>query len=272
MSNKSMQTTKQASPTRTIEGITFAVDGDEPKARDLDIAAKLGLDRPRDIRKLVTRWAHELGPVEQRATEARYEIRPGVWHSQPATESWLTEEQALFIVAKSDTETATAVLKEIIRVFVLARKGLLPAVPALDTATLVAALDRVLTPIMAAVAAQNDRLAALEERVRDGSILAPEKVNAIKARVSSCASDLAKVGLEKRRAASLRIHKRLKMRVGWFGDHCRLDNMPARHEPEVLRELEIVEHETRGKVESARQLKIPHLSLVPTNANGRKSG
>jgi hypothetical protein len=145
--------------------------------------------------------------------------------------------------------------------------------PALDTATLIAALDKVLSPVMSAIAAQNDRLAALEERVRDNGILAPEKVSAVKARAASCAANLAALGLEKRRAASLRIHKRLKMRVGWYGDRCRLDNMPARHEAEVIRELEIIEHETRGKVESARQLKLPHLTLVPGNANAaKKSG
>lgn len=142
--------------------------------------------------------------------------------------------------------------------------------PTLDATAILAALDKVLAPVMAAIAAQNDRLAALEDRVRDNGILAVEKVNAVKARVVSCAADLAKCGLEKRRAASLRIHKRLKMRVGWFGDHCRLDNMPARHEAEMLRELEIIEHETRGKVESARQLRLPNLTLVG-NANSRKN-
>lgn len=136
--------------------------------------------------------------------------------------------------------------------------------PALDASSLVAALDKVLAPLAAALAAQNDRLAAIEIRQRESGVLAPERVNAIKARAASCASDLAKFGIEKRRAASLRIHKRLKMRVGWYGDRCRLDNMPARHEADVLRELEIVEHETRGAVGSARQRT---LFAVPANVN-----
>lgn len=129
--------------------------------------------------------------------------------------------------------------------------------PTIDTTALAAAmgsaLERLLVPVMQAIAAQNDRLDAIEARQRDGQVLAPERANAIKARVASCASDLAKYGIEKQRAASLRIHARLKTRVHWFGSRCRLDNMPARHEPEVLREMEIIEHETRGKVEAARQ-------------------
>lgn len=138
------------------------------------------------------------------------------------------------------------------------------AAPALDGVTLLAALDKVLAPFAAALAAQNDRLAAIETRQRESGVIAAERVNAIKARASSVACDLAKFGIEKRRAASLRIHKRLKMRVGWYGDHCRLDNMPARHEAEVLRELEIIEHETRGAIASSRQRT---LFAVPANVN-----
>src|SRR5690606_18824762 len=42
-------------------------------------------------------------------------------------EYWLTEAQALKVVAKSETAKADALLDEVIRVFVLARRGLLPA-------------------------------------------------------------------------------------------------------------------------------------------------
>lgn len=118
-------------------------------------------------------------------------------------------------------------------------------------------------------AAMNDRLAALEQRSRDGEIMSRERSNALKARVRSCALDLSKYGNEKRRAASLRMHKRLKMKVGWFGDHCRLDNMPARYEADVLREMEIIEHETRGSVTASRQMSFPPLRAV--NVNGKRT-
>ena len=118
-------------------------------------------------------------------------------------------------------------------------------------------------------AAMNDRLTALEQRSRDGEIMSRERSNALKARVRSCALDLSKYGNEKRRAASLRMHKRLKMKVGWFGDHCRLDNMPARYEADVLREMEIIEHETRGSVTASRQMSFPPLRAV--NVNGKRT-
>lgn len=44
---------------------------------------------------------------------------------RPATEYWLTLESALFIVTKSETPKALALTKEMIRVFILAKQGLL---------------------------------------------------------------------------------------------------------------------------------------------------
>lgn len=120
------------------------------------------------------------------------------------------------------------------------------------------------------VKAQNDRLDALESQARTGHVMAAERSNAIKKRVRSCALDLSKFGVEKARAASLRIHKRIKDRVGWSGVRCRLDNMPARHEADVLRELEIIEHETAGAVNAARQLRFPVLAVVG-NRNAKRS-
>lgn len=250
---------------RTVHVGTWALSAapaeDEPRVRDIDLAERLGYERPRKIRDLIERLCRE-GKLNDS------ELRPVVGRSggRPAKEFWLTEAQALKVVAKSETAKADALLDEVIRVFILARKGLLPVVaaPALDAAVIVDALNKVLAPFAAAMAAQNDRLAALEDQVRNAGLLSPERTNAIKARVSSVAGDLAKFGVEKRRAASLRIHKRLKMRVGWYGDHCRLDNMPARHEAEVLRELEIIEHEARGAIASSRQRT---LFAVPANVN-----
>lgn len=150
---------------------------------------------------------------------------------------------------------------------VLAPQGITAA----DLATALAPIAAGFEALTKMMVAMNDRLVAVEDRQRDGQILARERVNAIKARVASCAADLGKCGVEKRRAASLRIHKRLKMAVGWFGDYCRLDNMPARHEADVLRALEIVEHETNGAVAAAQQLRFPTLALVGNNNAKRTS-
>ncbi len=120
-----------------VEDVPLDV-ADGLRIRDLDLARCLEYDRPRKIRDLIDRWGPELGHLEQRPTVGRYEIRPGIEHSQDVTEYWLTEEQALFIAAKSGTRVAVRLLRGVIRIFVLARRGLLgdrdvkpaPALPA----------------------------------------------------------------------------------------------------------------------------------------------
>lgn len=92
----------------------------EPLVRDLELARWLGFDRDRNIRKLIDRWEPELGEVcstvEQTSTSSTQGGRPG-------REYLLTEHQALFIAAKSETPRATEVLKRIITVFMAVRRG-----------------------------------------------------------------------------------------------------------------------------------------------------
>jgi len=112
---------------REVEGwpLGFTCEG-EPRIRDLDLGERLGFDRPRDVRKLVARMvdAGKLNDVDQRATVARGE---GAVAAQPVTEYWLTEAQALKVAARSETDIADALLDEMIHVFMLARRGELPA-------------------------------------------------------------------------------------------------------------------------------------------------
>ncbi len=108
----------------TVQGWSVATSGfddDEPRIRDLELAERLGYERPRKIRDLIRRLVNDgkLNGVEVRPTVGQ---TPG----RPTEEHWLTEAQALKVVAKSDTEKADALLDEVIKVFVLARRGLLP--------------------------------------------------------------------------------------------------------------------------------------------------
>lgn len=113
--------------TLTIEGIELAVVDDEPKVLDIDLGAHLGLAQPRDIRKLIKRYikSGDLLDVEVCATVAQTS------GGRPGQEFRLTEEQALFVIAKSETPKANEITRKMIRVFTLARKGLL-APPAPD--------------------------------------------------------------------------------------------------------------------------------------------
>lgn len=235
-------------------------EADEPRMRDIDLGTRLGYPNPKEIRKLARdhEKAGNINPFHVRAAVARTGAVPRF-----EDEMWFSEADALWLASQSKTPQAVALTKEMIRVYIAARKGLLPQSAA--SGMTAEQFAQAMVPVLSMMTALASRLTALEERVRDGGIMAPERASAIKARVSGCVDSLARCGLEKKRKASLRIHKRLKMRVGWYGDHCRLDNMPARHEADVLRELEIVEHETNGAVAASRQLTLPRLAVVANN-------
>jgi hypothetical protein len=105
-----------------------ATGDNEPRVRDVDAAERLRFAQARDIRKLIKRtWAgKKIKEIYVRATVARYELRPGVQHpGQRAREYWLTEAQLLKLIARSETEIADAILDDMIRVYMLMRRGLL---------------------------------------------------------------------------------------------------------------------------------------------------
>lgn len=105
-----------------------------PRALDLEIADRLGFDRPRDIRKLIERNKVELEAFGVCATVARTSGSEG---GRPATEYWLNEEQALLVSILSKAPNAPAVRAMLIKVFVAWRRGHLdgPAGFELDEAT-----------------------------------------------------------------------------------------------------------------------------------------
>lgn len=99
----------------------FTGQGDEePRVRDLDLAERLGFERPEDIRKLISRHerAKNITPLAVFATVAETGGRP-------ARVRYLSEPDALFIATQSETAGAVAVTKEMIRVYMLARRGLI---------------------------------------------------------------------------------------------------------------------------------------------------
>lgn len=94
------------------------------RARDLDIAERLGFGRPRDIRKIIDRHAGELEAFGTCATVAR--VIKGRRGSTTSTEYWLNEEQALLVSILSEAPNAPAVRAMLIKVFVAWRRGALP--------------------------------------------------------------------------------------------------------------------------------------------------
>lgn len=93
----------------------------EARIRDTDYAKLLVFSEPIDIRKLIRRHSEALGVV---ATVA---ITSGEFGGRPGTEYWLTEEQCLYLGAKSEAPKAIEQTKCAFASVVAARRGELPA-------------------------------------------------------------------------------------------------------------------------------------------------
>ena len=112
-----------------IQDVALAVFDGEPRTRDLDLADRLGFGRPRDIRKLIERNLPEIESFGVCATVAQ---NHNGGRGRPATEYWLSEEQALLVAALSDADRAAAVRHMLIKVFVAWRRGQITGVVDFD--------------------------------------------------------------------------------------------------------------------------------------------
>lgn len=94
---------------------------EEPRIKDIELGKKLGYTQPSRIRDLIGRLITIglINPlVELRTVTYRgMEIEVNIY--------WVTEEESLIIAAKSETGESNELLKEIIHVYMLARRGLL---------------------------------------------------------------------------------------------------------------------------------------------------
>lgn len=101
----------------------------EPLVSDEVLAQRLGFDRPRKIKDMIRRHIADgnINPFAVRTTVGQTGGRPGTLYC-------LGEADALFLVTRSDTPKAIALTKEMIRVFMLARRGLMPVSPSVDSA------------------------------------------------------------------------------------------------------------------------------------------
>jgi hypothetical protein len=186
--------------------------GDEPMIRDVDLAARLGFDRPRKIRDLIRRvWPENKRP-QSRPVMGRQRTRNGGEREFAVDEFWLTEAQALKVVMRADTETANDLQDVMIDVFRAAMRGLLrpvsvaPIAPAIPAEVLAAlAVVPVLTAQMETITAMMKdsaaRIGALEQNLASG-IVGPERGSEITKRLYA-ASLRATCG-DKTRAKSVR--------------------------------------------------------------------
>lgn len=134
------------------------------KITDTALATRLGYTQVRDIRKIIKRYikSGDLQGVETRATVARVDRQGRGAVTIKSVEHLLDEEQALFIIAKSDAALANQITREVIRVFVLVKSGHLGQSDIASAMVGLAATVRELAGVQQAVSA---RMTTLEERL-----------------------------------------------------------------------------------------------------------
>jgi hypothetical protein len=136
-------------------------DVDEPRVRDTDLAERLGYDRPRKFRELVSKMveSNELPGILVRPGYGRGRNQHGETSAVIVTnEFWLTEREALLVCARSEAPRAHEVRAMLVDVFIAYRRGqLAPVIPS-ELGAAIAALSAQI----ASLASIHDRVAALE--------------------------------------------------------------------------------------------------------------
>jgi len=143
-----------------VEGYALDVEGTEPRIRDLALGEMLGYERPRVIRELIERQLGDLPGIVKRRVVRRLENTGNLPSERAVDEYLLTEAEALFVAARSETPAGAAVLKKLIDVFVKARAGLLPTSTPSIIREEVARLEGRLLALERAVNAASERRAA----------------------------------------------------------------------------------------------------------------
>lgn len=103
-----------------FQSLAVAEFDGEPRVRDLDLAERLGFERPRKIRELIERNMAEITAMGICPAVGQ---NHGGGRGRPTKEFFLNEEQALVVAALSNTSQAREVRALLIRTFVAYRRG-----------------------------------------------------------------------------------------------------------------------------------------------------
>lgn len=225
----------------------------ELRVRDLDLAEVLGMKAPYAIRRIIEK--HLPGEVLDRGSKT------SPLGGRPGREFWLTEEQALIVVTKSDTPRAAEITRTIVRVFRAAVRGELA--PARSETRLVLEAVREITAQLATLRRDVDGMRALATGTTDSPHAIGERAGRrILGRILALAREVADLMGEPTPAvvASVRasIDTELRSRLGYSGRRRSWARLPAgQHAQADLFLEEIVARERERARFYQRRLSLP---------------
>lgn len=243
--------------------IVHGATGTDPEIPDTELAPLLGMT------------LHHLRELSGRHEKAK-NIDPRVYRTvretggRPAKQRFYNEADALFLVTRSDKREAIALTKEMIAVYMAARRGLLrpvfvapvaPAIPA-EVLAAIAAIPSLIAQVgtLTDIARENaTRLGALEQNLASG-IVGPERGSEITKRLY--AASLRATGGDKTRAKSVRGRwvQTLRNATQFNGPRSAWRNLPRAALAVVEAHLDAIEREadlTAKTAPVAAQAKLP---------------
>lgn len=260
----------------------------EPRVRAHDAGVRLGFGRGRDIFPLIRRTfpGEKLKQIHVRDTVSLTSMPNGGVRQDVDHELWLTEAQLLKVIARSETEIAESILDDIIRVYMLARRGLLPSQQPVDVAALLLESDaRHERAIASLESRQTATIAAFEERQAGrltavtaaiGTIIGGAVLTVISAIGESADPHIGAAGAERLSAriaaiaeqmvvagesptvesARSTIEQRVRRVAKWGGDGATFATIKKESMPDIDLHLGVLEDATKEKVKQSKP-KVP---------------
>lgn len=108
-----------------------SAEDDEPRVRDIDLAYRLGMKKPRDIRVLIRAHAQKLNEINAVVEAAAVNHTNGT----KFTEYYLDRKQATFLAIRSNTPASDEVALELVEIYDRWKRGTLPMHPTANLAT-----------------------------------------------------------------------------------------------------------------------------------------
>lgn len=250
-----------------IDGWPLVLVGEakEPRILDVDLAERLGYERPRAIRDLIERLVRDqiLNDFDICRTARQSSERKERKAGRPPTEYWLTEEAAILVTTRSDTDVAKAMVRTVVHVFRLAAHGQLPTRGGDDLAALTESVTRLLeanTKRIDAIAAKletvvtasietNKKMFVLEKR--GNATMAPseqERLNGLRRKVAQLLVD--RCG-KRPNSAWRTVQNAVETASGFCGP---LKDLPLHRYSDVIRALEQLQKRLEEKTDPNQPL------------------